>query len=188
MNKAAIRFCKSLFAAFGRWKTPEETKEVYTEKLSKWHLSDEAWSRALSEIISDHPDGDLPALGAIYPYLKRIKDQVALSSDWATQLFTLHGFRVARRVWNDYGTWRVGRIVFADSKRKWRLEKSDAVALLPAGATDERIQPDNEVLMEESEKCQMEEAQKIFCDEYIKAGGKPKRLQEFFEVVHQLGD
>jgi hypothetical protein len=42
--------------------------------------------------------------------------------------------------------------------------------------------------MEESERITIEEAQQIFCDEYIKAGGKPKRLQEFFEVVHQLGD
>lgn len=68
-NQQAVRFVKNLTAAYGKWRMGEETADLYLEKLEKWHLSPEEWSRATSRIIAEITD-NLPALGVIYGYLK----------------------------------------------------------------------------------------------------------------------
>ena len=64
------RFVSNLFAAFAK-PMKRDTMDFYIERLGRWGLTDNQWSRALSWIVGDR-DG-FPTLAQIYPYLVRAK-------------------------------------------------------------------------------------------------------------------
>lgn len=99
-NAGATRFLKNLCAAYCRWSIADQTKEFYLERLSRWSLKPEQWSRALSRIIAEITDDSLPALGDIYKYLKAASAETGdeKGDHVAWLLFTLDGARYARRV------------------------------------------------------------------------------------------
>lgn len=76
-----LRFLKGLIANYGRWRVTDETFDLYLEKLSGYRLSDDQWARALSRIVADHTDDNLPTLGVIYDYLDKAK-QAAKTGEW----------------------------------------------------------------------------------------------------------
>lgn len=88
-NKAADRFCKGLFSAFGKWKTPDEVKETYTEKIGKWFLTDDQWARSLSRLVADFED--LPPLSKIFEYLKASRATGSEATDKICLTFRLEG-------------------------------------------------------------------------------------------------
>lgn len=87
----------NLSAAYSK-RLDSEAFGIYIEKLSKWHLSPDQWSSAVSKIIGE--EETFPKLASIFPYLK---SQLAprdrgLGIETYFQMFTFNGRRYARRV------------------------------------------------------------------------------------------
>lgn len=124
-NRAAIRFVRNLVAAFSRWKVSDETIQLYTEQLSNFDdLTEDQWTRALSRIVADRQEPDIPTLGVIYEYLKNQRTSAAQESDYGWLTFQHAG--------KDYG-WRIknvdGHWVFASMA--WHRKNGERVEEQP---------------------------------------------------------
>lgn len=64
------RFLINLAAAFSK-RLSEATIDVYTERLIRWNLTPDQWSKALSKIVADMEKW--PSLSQIYVYLRGVK-------------------------------------------------------------------------------------------------------------------
>ena len=145
------RFLTGLFAAFRS--ADESTRRLYADKLARWSLSDDAWSRALSRLVADHQY--LPTLAEIYPVLKRAEVQERPGSkSGAWEAWTApdgKGQRIAHRVNLDQG------------------RPSSA----PDAALEYRILVDNPAMYEQ---CSPAEARAAFRDGWIASGADPAKL------------
>ena len=142
------RFLTNLFAAFRT--ADDSTRRLYAEKLSRWSLSDDAWSRALSRLVADHQY--LPTLAEIYPVLKRAEVQERPgSTSGAWELWTdLSGHRQSRRV-----------------------DLNQARQPLPDGASDYHLAVDQPFGYQ---SCTREEAREAFRLGWLESGADPGKL------------
>lgn len=131
-NQAAIRFVKQLCAAFSRFPIAQETKELYTQKLSSWRLTQAEWDKALDRLISDHADGSLPQLAEIYQHLKSQSAATASQNDFGWLCYDENGMRWAIRVKYIGGDW------VQTAMHKHPGEKPE----IPPGAVNVRLCPD----------------------------------------------
>lgn len=181
-NLSATRFVKNLASAFGKWKTTQDTIDLYIEKLSKWHLTDEQWSKALSRIVADRIDSDFPTIGLVCEYLKAQRSVPPENSDLGWMTWRLAGKSYSMRVKAENGRWVWARMGCSDRHRERVMLQHNpgTVAEPPEGADCIVILPDNPA---ETERCTREEAREAFTRGYIEAGGDPSRLNEFFTAL-----
>jgi|WetSurMetagenome_2_1015567.scaffolds.fasta_scaffold74206_4 hypothetical protein len=147
-NQAAGKFVKQLIAAFSRFPTSKDTSELYYQKLSNWHLTQNEWDAALDRIIEVHTEENIPSLNAIYGFLKNA--QAAIRTDTAGGLATWdmpNGYGYSLRVHNDQGVWIISDVVMRDSHGKevhLQQHVGEPFGLrLPKGATNVIVSPDH---------------------------------------------
>lgn len=92
-NQSAERFIKQVVAASCRKFKPDPyTVEMYKQKLSKWYLTDDEWSRAMSKFIADYLEEGLPPLPMLYGILRDCRlDRTP--SGCAMIAFSMNGLR-----------------------------------------------------------------------------------------------
>jgi hypothetical protein len=153
-NQAAIKFVQQLIAAFHRFKTTDETKDLYTEKLSRWRMTQTRWDKALDEIIAKHEDDNLPSLNEIYGYLKRAEQSSTDSGShlgWAS--FRLNDRDYSIRIQHNGTAWVISDLVGTDSQGRKIPQQANVgqpvVNHIPADATDFLITPEKMILRDE---------------------------------------
>lgn len=154
-NAAAIKFVKLLTAAFNRYPISAETKELYSEKLSRWKLTKEQWDKALDRLIEFHQDESLPGLNEIYGHLKSASyESPASGRRMASAVFRLNGYdRLIRCVARDRNDgsgrieWVIADLVGRDAHgHEVHLQAHVGEPVLnwiPEDATSFEIYPDN---------------------------------------------
>jgi hypothetical protein len=103
-NVAAVKFVKQLVAVYSRFKIDDTTKEIYTQKLSKWKLTQQEWDSALDLLVESHKDENLPALGTIYEFLKFAVSK-RQEADYGFMYFDLNKYSYAVRLVRRDGVW-----------------------------------------------------------------------------------
>ena len=154
-NSGAREFAKKVFAAFNRYPITAETKELYTEKLSRWKMTKEQWDKALDRLIEIHTDESLPGLSEIYGHLKSASyENPASGRRMASAVFTLNGYdrliRCVARDRND-GSGRiewviadiVGRDVHGQEIHLQEHVGEPVVNWIPENATSFELYPDD---------------------------------------------
>ena len=146
-NAAAVRFVKQLCAAFSRFPVTNETRELYAQKLSNWHLAQNEWDTALDTIIESHKDENIPALSEIYGNLKGITARRQSNSAGGLATFDLNSHAYGLRVINDSGVWLIADVISRDAHGvEKHLQQNAGKPLglhVPQGATNILVHPDN---------------------------------------------
>lgn len=144
-NASAVRFVKQLCAVYSRFRVEDATKEIYTQKLSNWRLTQQEWDAALDKLIAGHQDESLPQLSEIYRYLKNEVSSSTVGKDLGFLYFTSEGYRYAVRVKYQNGKWVNAPCSLTDSHGKVVvLQKYPGdTPVLPVDAHDIFIAPDN---------------------------------------------
>jgi hypothetical protein len=146
-NNAAKQFAKKLFAAFSRYPISADTKELYTDKLCKWKMTQPQWDASLDLLIEKHEDENLPGLAEVYKYLKQAEYSTTSKGDdraWLT--FDLEGYSRAMRCRNDQGIWVIADLVSHDVHGQeihhHRHGGEPAAKYIPGNATNVMVSPD----------------------------------------------
>jgi hypothetical protein len=172
-NAAAVKFIKQLVAAFSRYPTTQETKELYSQKLSKWHLTQEQWDQALDVLIS-HESDSLPPLKDIYIALKNAQYTGAQHNSMALGWLS---FRVGcldyvMRVISDGSVWLIAPMNYRDAHGQLVAIQQNvgqpAAMHTPEGATNILVTPDNPARPDPSELPTAAERKQYIADMEIK--------------------
>jgi hypothetical protein len=183
---ASKRFVDNLIAAFGRWKVTPDTIALYNEKLSKWHLTDDQWSRALSRIIADRPDNELPTLAVIYEYLKQAQAaDVRRGEGMASMTFQdASGRPMAVRVKAEGGSW-------VNAPTSVGVRGGEQISLqahpgcrpkLPEGALRVGVIPDKEAYAEDK-SCSQAEALEAFTAGWQESDSDPAECERIVIAI-----
>lgn len=150
-NESAVKFVKKLVAVFSKYPTAKETIQVYTEQLSKWHLTEAQWSDALSQIAEadrmdekGNPDFSLPSLNEIYKYLRKQNKPKDNTDNLGWLHFELNNHKYAVRIMSVNGQWVNAPVSITDPfGNKISLQKYPGVApIIPREATKVFYIPD----------------------------------------------
>lgn len=116
MNQPAKKFVKSLTDAFASAYIEPGTKERYIASISRWHLAQDEWDRALEDILENWKSPKLPPVGEVIDYIKRQISLRRSSSDLNTGwiFYTLAGNSYAHRVVNQDGVWLNASMQYRD--------------------------------------------------------------------------
>jgi hypothetical protein len=188
VNKLAERFVRNLRSSIGKWKMTDESFDLYVEKLSRWRLTSDQWSRATSKLINSNPEGELPTLPALYALLKSVQE----SEDPSSRSAIFFNFRAigrdhSARVWDDNGTWRLMKVQRDDDGLKWKMVKTDKPFTAPADATDVRFTPPPEQKERSYEPVRDNELQRnLFYKGWCDSGADPGKCEAMFNSI-QIG-
>lgn len=147
MNKNAERFVRALKASIEGWRMPEETRALFTAKLSKWDLSETQWNAVLDRVIAKNLKGELPQLAAIEIQIKNELEIAREPSPYGWLSFDWKGHSYAMRVKSDGYAWLIADLMRKDEHGQIiHLQKNvgePAALHLPAGAENVIVSPDN---------------------------------------------
>jgi hypothetical protein len=149
-NQLAVSFCRKVFGAFNRFKIEDETKEIYTEKISRWRLNQNEWDIALDKLIEQHEDGKLPTISEITSILKSVVTIKSSGEDYGFMYFNIKQ--------NSFAV----RLVHRDNV--WVSLKTGKFFNPPLDATDVLFVPDKGVVLNPHDMPSKEEVRE-YCRE-----------------------
>ena len=148
---------QNLMAAFSR-RLSDNSIEMYIQKLSRWDLTEAAFARATSRMISDLDV--FPALSVIYRYMSSANVQVGVKRD------------------DHY--WVMFKL--GDKSHAERCKNPRNPPVPPTAAIDINlvIPPEEQARFDRPPQ---DVARQCFRRGYLEAGGKPERMNEFWTDV-----